>query len=119
MHFVILINFIQKKLINITNHSRPRVHPIDEKFLGSGVGIIEQQLAHRCLTIATSTTGFLVIGLNASRNFKVNDKADIGAIDSHPKSISRHRNISLTGNKGILSILALLITHPTMIGDAF
>ena len=80
-------------MIDIANHSGPRIHAIDEKFLRSGIGVVEEQLTKRSLPIPSGTTGFLVVGLHASRDFKMHHKAHVGAVDSHSEGIRRHCDI--------------------------
>ena len=45
-------------------------------------------------------------------------KANVGPIDPHPEGIGCHCDISLSGDELVLGILSLLVSHPSVVGDA-
>ena len=119
MDFEFLVALIQQMPVNRADYRSGGIGAIDEKFLRAGVGIIEEQLASGSLAIASGTSGFLVVSLDAAGDFVMDHEAHIRAVDAHAKGVGGDRNVGLAANELFLRLFAFLVAHATVIGDAF
>ena len=112
------IGLLLQTLVDRADGGGSGIGALDEELLGAGVRVVEEQFADGGFTIATGTAGLLVVGFNATRNFVVDDKAHIGAVDAHAERVGGHGDVRFSADEGFLRLVALAIAHAAMVGDA-
>ena len=111
------VRFAAQNVIHVLDHLPARIAALDEKLLHPRIGIVEIQLADRGLAVASGASRFLVIRLDAARNFKVRDEADIGPVDPHAERVGGNGDIVAAANKFVLRQFALGVAQPAVVGD--
>ena len=101
--------------INILIRNIRKILMIKQKLVYHNILRREQQDTLRCFTISPRTSGFLIIILHALRHIIMNDKSDIGFINSHTESIRSNDHRSPVIYKIILAFFSVFIIHTGMI----
>ena len=96
---------------------QPRLlaHVVDEELLRHDVLPSEQEMAVRALAVAARAAGLLIVALDVLGHVVVDDKADVGLVDTHAERVCGHHDVAPVIDEVVLIRLPLGIGQPGVI----
>ncbi len=88
---------------------------LNQKFLDLNIGSLVEQDTISLLAIPSGSSGFLIIGFQVPGHIMVDDKADIGFIDTETKGIGSYHHLNLIIDKGFLVTVPFGIAQTGMV----
>ena len=108
---------IAEVLVDLLNHLFRWVSAIDEELLHEPiVWRIQQQTCGR-IAVATSTTCFLIVRLQATGDVVMHDESHVGFIDPHAERIGGRHDVGTSLHEDVLETTPIFGGQATVVGN--